>query len=229
MTNKKTLDEISELGKHLQLFAEEGEDSGQKEDAAENTDVETNTPDVPEEEDEGNDEQDDALTLSPSELQSKIDSAITKALKTQKKNLEKEQQKKQREKQLKEENKWKELYEQKEQELEEKQNDFIRKQLEAEVATALSNRKLDNSFAAYVPFDIEETAEDVQAKVDELSKLVENYANRKIEDLRNSDPRGFKNPVFGKTNQSKADEQRRSEVSKRLRNMYPEPKNDIFN
>lgn len=228
MTNKKTLDEISELGKYLQFFAEEGEDSGQKEDAAENTEAETPTPDLPDENDD-NEEQDDAITLSSNELQSKIDQAITKALKTQKKNLEKEQQKKQRENQLKEENKWKELYEQKEQELQEKQNDFVRKQLEAEVATALSNRKLDSSFAAYVPFDIEETTEDVQAKVDELSKLVENYANRKIEDLRNSDPRGFKNPVFGKTNQSKADEQRRSEVAQRLRNMYPAPKNDIFN
>lgn len=233
MTYKKNLDEIDELKMNIQLFADEGDDSGQKEDSADDTSIEeSDSLDQTEgvnDGNDGNDEQDDTLTLSPSELQSKIDSAITKALKTQKKNLEKEQQKKQREKQLKEENKWKELYEQKEQELEEKRNDFVRKQLEAEVATALSNRKLENSFAGFVPFDIEDSAEEVQARVDDLAKLVENYANRKIEDLRNSDPRGFKNPTFGKTNQSKADESRRKEVSQHLKRLYPETKNDIFN
>jgi len=162
--------------------------------------------------DEGNFEEFFA-TLDP-ELQKKyqsyMDSKIQKALKTREKNLRKqieEQLKKEAElKQLEAEGKWKELYEAKQQELEEQLARLQQERIDVLLTAKLNEKRLPLEFKKFVSVN---DPEQIDSAVEELSRLVDSYVQKKIEDLKATSNVVMKNRVSSTSENSLENEVKR--------------------
>ena len=142
--------------------------------------------------------------------QSFIDSKISQALKTREKNLRKEieeQIKKEEElKRLQTEGKWKELYEAKQQELEQRLAKLQQERIDVLLTAKLNEKRLPLEFKKFVSVN---DPEQIDTAVEELSRLVDSYVQKKIEELKATSNVVMKNRVSSTSENSLENEVKR--------------------
>jgi len=142
--------------------------------------------------------------------QSFIDSKISQALKTREKNLRKEieeQIKKEEElKRLQAEGKWKELYEAKQQELEQRLAKLQQERIDVLLTAKLNEKRLPLEFKKFVSVN---DPEQIDTAVEELSRLVDSYVQKKIEELKATSNVVMKNRVSSTSENSLENEVKR--------------------
>lgn len=125
--------------------------------------------------------------MTTKELQSQIDKEKDKALKTREKNLLKELEekwkKKLEEEKLQAEGKWKELYELKAKEIEEKEKRLEQERIAVQIKDALTEKGLESEFEKFINVS---SMDEVKPVVESLYLLVEAHAQKKIEALQNA-------------------------------------------